>query len=580
MYKKYKPLILFLLLSITTLLIATSYHWWENKQHLIEIPYISDPNWSKPVFIGSDLESLEYRMIPEEDGISIFWIKKDTISFHEDLFVQKINYQGEISKNTQLLHSSQHLKGFGVESINNQYHLFLLDGDTESNLDLIYWQLNQDYQINSKKKLANGFSFTNDIQTVSYNNSIYLTWSTGKDKYHQIDLIKYNLANGQLTIQPVSNNHVQNVYPNLIIGDEQIHLTWLERDPNKMYNPRAVDISNLYKLMYIQFDLSCQPVQEKRYIASAALTKGTVAPQMIYNQDRLHLVWNRYIEETRVSVPGRWLYYTSFTPVSPTDIQIYRLTELNGFAFSPSFLQAGNKYILSYINSRNMDLFLAELDIHTQTLKNKSRLFTDQKIGYRPHLFKDRDDKLNIGWVELEDQKMKLYYATTQYPHTPGVLETLGMKLEKRGGFIGAYIWFVLFYFFIFPFLNVFLHLGVVLYPGLFYFGCVFLSKRFKRLKFLSMVDNPYVIYITGLILMVTKYLSKGNFDFLFYKYIPPTPIIPYIIGFALLASLFYLWQIDFKKRHSIIIGGAVFLMFIYLMSQAGYIFHIHQYTF
>ncbi|MCG8642600.1 MAG: hypothetical protein MI862_22935 [Desulfobacterales bacterium] len=580
MYKKYKPLILFLLLSTATLLIAGSYHWWENKQHLIEIPYISDPNWSKPVFIGSGVESLEYRMIPEGDGISIFWIKKDTVNFYEDLFVQKIDYQGVIIEDTKLLYSSQYLKGFGVELINKHYQLFLLDGKKESNLDLIYWQLDQDFQITTEQKLASGFSYTNDIQTVSYQNSIYLTWSTGKEKYHQIDLIKYDLANSQLRIQAVTNNQVQNIFPNLIVGDDQIHLTWLERDPNKMYNPRAVDISNLYKLMYKRFNLNCDQVEYKTFIATAALTKGTVVPQMIYNQGELHLVWNRYIEETRVSAPGRWLYFTSFTPSSPTNIQLHRLTELDSFDFAPSLIQNGDKYFLSYLNSRNMDLFLAELDIQTHSLKNQSRLFTDQKIGYKPYLFTDLKGKLNIGWIELDDQKMKLYYATTHNPHTPGVLEILGMKVEKRGGFIGAYIWFILLYFFIFPFLNVFLHLGVVLYPGLFYLGCVFLSKRFKKLKYLSMVNNPYVIYFTGLTLMVIKYISTDNFDFLFYKYIPPKQIIPYIIGFALLASLFYLWQIDFRKRHSIIIGGAVFLMFIYLITQAGYVFHIHQYTF
>ncbi len=580
--QKFKPYLLFFTVSLLVLIITSYYHWWDNSSRMTQIDYISHPDWSRPTSIASGLNSIDYLPFPDKDGITIFWIERIKQTFREKLYVQKINYRGDVIVKPILLKDSQIIKGVGVEKVNNKFHLFWLSGEEESNLDLKYWVLDQNYQIEETKILTTGLNYTNQLQTINYQDSIYLVWSTGEENYYKTDLVKYDLQTGDLTIQQISNLPEQNILPNLTIGNDQIHVLWLERDPNIMYNTRAVDISNMYKLMYRKFDLNCNPLQEKAYIDHAALTAGTVAPQIIYNQDRLCVVWNKFNDEIRLTNPGRWLYYSSFTPAADK-INITRLTPKISFASAPSLIKNKGQFKLAYINSQEQDLVLGTLDFtnpENPSLREVTRLFTDQKVGFQPLLFEDPEENLNILWVEMEGEDMKLYYATTKYPHKPGILETLGMKVEKKGMYFWAYLGFIILYFYTFPLYTVFINFDVVLWPVLLLLGLMLLGSKSKKLSFLKKVNNPYLAFFASVGALLLKCRGYGHFYFLFTNFMIPTPFAYYIIGFAFLASLFCLWRIKSNPRHFILLGGLCFLFWLYVINQANFIFQIHEFTF
>ncbi len=580
MLQKFKPFILFFVLSLMILFITGYYHWWENTQNITQVPYISHPDWSKPVAIATELQSKDYRIIPEEDRVIVFWIKKSTQTFVEKLYVETIDYQGQRQLEPVLLEEHQNLKCFAIEKTDDRYHLFLFMGESESNLNLVHRILNQDYQVISQQTLAQGFAYTTDIKSSTFNNAIYLTWSTTKGKYNQIDLASLDLLTNAFKIKSITEDNLQHLYPNFDLANNTIHIAYLQRDPTVSSNLRAVDIGNEYQLFYQKFDLRLDQNSNPIYIAAAALTMGTTAPQILYDDGLIHIIWNKFYDEVRTTSPGRWLYYTTFNPSSADQIMIHRLTPDYSYAFEPTLLKNNKELTLAYINSKNQDLVISSVDPSMPALKEVSRLFTDQKIGFQPHLFIDPSGDLNISWIELKDGIMQLFFATTKYPHKPEILETLGMKIEGSDSFVGAYLWFIIFYFFIFPLYSVFLNIDLVLWPLVFYFGLLFLSWRYKKLAFLQKVNNEYMVYFSALLVMLLKCFSHDGYEFLITNFAIPDPLTPYIIGLSFIASLFYMWRIKFNRRHAVLIGVGCFMFWIYLINQANFIFHVHQYTF
>lgn len=570
---KYKPLILLFGLSFLILISVGTYQWWQNQQNLNSVIYLSDPDWSEPIEIIPDIYSRTYKLIPEDSALTVFWIKKHKQDKQEEMYVHQVNYHGKQIQKPKLLVQDMALRSMSAELVNDQYHLFWLSGQTEENLTLKYWVLDREFNLIEEQDLIKGLQYARQIKTVIEQQAIYLTWFSTRNSFEQIDLAKLDLITGRFMSREVTNTLLHAEYPNLNIVDGQVHLVWLEQNPEELIRGEN-EVENRYFLVYQRFDSYLNPIDLSAKLATATLDQYEVAPQIAVSGDQIHLIWRRYDKENQGNrgVPPLVFYHTALDVNNLKNYKIGKITNTN--SKEPNLLKTVDGFLFTYIDvDDQLSIKFASINHLGDRTVRGDKLFPGRRQALQPLILEDSVGDQHLVWIEEEVVTKKLYYATTKYPYKPGVLETLGIKFHwKDMQFVSAILYFT-----VLPLLTVFGNVSFLMTVFIVSIGLSFLSwcSHYRYLGWLKHLQSTYVSYL--LILGIVFANSYGNLNRLFYPWSTPR-IAPFILIISALAGLFYLYQIHVKRELALLVGGFVSLLFYYWITQANLIFHTHSY--
>lgn len=570
---KYKPLILFFGLSFVILVSVGTYQWWQNHQNLNAVQYLSNTDWSKPVEIIPDVYSRTFKLIPNNSGLTAFWVKKYKQDKLEELYVHRVNDRGKLVQEPKLLIRDLALRSMSVELVDEKYHLFWLSGQTEEKLTLKYWVLDQKLNLLLERDLLEDLQYARQIKTVVEQQAIYLTWFSTRNGFEQIDLAKVDLMTDRFLSRQVTNAFFHAEYPNLDIIDGQVHLAWLEQNPEELFRGEN-EVDNRYFLVYQRFDSFLKPIDPSTRLATAALDYNEVAPQIAGSGDLVHLIWRRYDKENNgnVGVPPLVFFHTALNINNLKNYKIAKITNTN--SKEPNLLKTTDGFLFTYIDiDDQLSLKYTFLSQLGDGIIHGDQLFPGRRQALQPLILEDSAGNQQLVWIEEEVATKKLYFATTKYPYQPGVLETLGIKFHwKNMQFISAILYFT-----VLPLLSVFGNVPFIMIVFIVGIGLSVLSwcSHYKYLGWLKRIQSTYVSYF--LILGIGFANSYGDLNRLFYPWSTPE-IAPFILIISTLAGLFYLHQLHVKQELALLVGGFVSLLCYYWIIQANLIFHTHSY--
>ena len=140
--KTLKSVLLFFLLSLILITIFSLVYWFEYRNDLDSLDYIGDPDWKEPKMLVSELFTDNYSVISENNKFKLFYIDKNVDNIKETLYINEYNLNGEL-KNRDKFKVVNSLNHFSVIKDDEFTHLFTVEGEKESELNLIYYRLDK-----------------------------------------------------------------------------------------------------------------------------------------------------------------------------------------------------------------------------------------------------------------------------------------------------------------------------------------------------------------------------------------------------------------------------------------------------
>ncbi|MEC9488698.1 MAG: hypothetical protein UMV23_04380 [Halanaerobium sp.] len=576
---KAKPVVLFLLFTSIIIGVTAGFAWWHNRQLLGKVSYLPSPEWSKPRPVVGNIDTGQYRVCLIDEQLAFFWIEKDYHTLKEKLYMQLTGPHGVALAEPELLVVDQSLRDFAVEATADSYHLFWLAGEEEGHLSLKYRELDRRGKTVTETILQTGLYYTTQLQSDIVGNIVYLTWSTTRKGYDQIDLAAYNILSGDYAQSQVTNSSsFHSIYPNLLVR-ERVKLVWLQQNPEKLCGTSRGSNRNEYLIKARQFDRELHPLSRERTLADAAYYQGMVAPDLVAGEgDTIHLIWSCYQQGSESNSGDNLLVikHLAFDSVTGRCKQKPRLLSGSFNSRAPDMVQLEDAFRLAYVRTAEtrLELRLTRIDDWNERAVSSMRPFPGQTLASKPRIFKDPQNYLYLTWLEEGQEDTRLFYATNRYPHQPGFLELLGVD---SGEGVSQFLTIIL-YFLVYPVFklgNVVFVLGAVAVM----LFLSWLGDKVTSLYWLNRASNPYLTYTLVMVLTTFSYISKGNLAFLFYPASPPDVALPLLLIIVTIASLAFLRLVKLDSEFPILAGGAAGLLWFYWIAQANLVFYLFQYN-
>lgn len=572
--KTLKSLLLFLLLSLILVTIFSLVYWFEYRNNLDELDYIGNPSWEEPQILVSELYTDSFSVVNEKDNFNLFYIDKNPDGIKETLYINQYNLKGEL-KDKEKFKEAQSLNYFTTINDDEFTHLFTIEGEKDSEQELIYYKLDNENNIEEKKVILSDLSYTISLISRKFNNDFYIGLTADKENKNYIELVKFDKENNNILkssrIEYSDDNQRLGVrYPEFVFKDNKIYLSYLREDPSKLFSSTSDKTNKRELVLEVVNDRFEILSNEKQIIDRAFKRDKNSKPVMVLNNNYLHIYYHHYnLDERKL--------YMNKAAISLENNKLENIQKYEDNTIAAiDHLKKNDKHYLVYNKFENINssLYLSE----NESLQNNDPgniLFSQYKMSYNPKI-STNEEGLQLVWSETNNNRKDLYYSTNIGSRKAGFWEIIGLNVSGESS-----VFFIApIYFLALPVLSVIRNFHIIFAAGMVLILLYIMANRFNLSGFKNKLDNVYISYILIMIVfgIIAYFITIP--EYFFFPDIPLNKYIPYIFGAAFVAVLIMLSRSEIDTEASPFLAIAGVTLWMYWVAQINLVFSLSYYFF
>lgn len=568
----------FIIFTIGILLISGFYIWISNKDDVMTLSHVSDPDWSKEYQVTPKLITDKFAFtLTQDEQIHTIWPEYLQPRGEVVLKYIKSNSEGKLLTEAKKLAQTKFLQCMTLISHKETLHFFWIGSNQNEGWNLNYTQMDQAGSvIKTETIMENGFTKVNGLQVIpTFNDEFMLVWTDLVNNINQVYSMVVTTS-GQRKAEPMQITSLKEknaVVPQLALDEKnRFHLTWQKRGKSSLN----------YQLFYQRLDEKGHPSTPPLYIDRVSVDHAS----MVIKGDKLILVWTKTMDYVKYplelverSFPNYEIFGTTIDLSDPTNYEIQRLTHKNG----PSFQHVinvddqGQVHIL-YVELYDMHLAFTHgiyKDDFKDKIKEFRRIYPNQTITSTPTLITDTHKNMHIFWKKSDLFSTSLSYANTAKPHPVTLFNIIGLNSEHFLAGIVMSLFYVLAFPLVGSIVSLYIIYVLILTPTL-----AGVRKLLKDPKVASFLRNPYfaVSFICGLYLFFHLVIFQLKL-FCFHEI--TLSQIWFVFILATTAIIAFITVTKMKGNNVIQVGFTAFFWFfwiqvIYCMFNLPFINHLY----
>ena len=565
MKKRYKYLILFILISFILIGGFSVYHYWYNINNPNEVPLLSTQDWSYPTKLIENLYSREYEIIKSDENIEVLWVDRGSNS--DNIKLSIFNRSGEMIEE-EIIFEETSLRNINYYNIDDRNYIFYLSGSGR-NMKLNKLSFNESFELISEETLINELYNAGGL-SIDYNNSsILLSWHHRIDEInssYQVGAIKYNLDDGIININPeFIVSEYDSRHPVSVINNGDYYIISNDMDERGYYAGTSLN-NNRYLITFNTINDTSFTVDNTIEIERSQIRDRRDSPKYIIDDEDIYIYWNYFTPGNR----ARTIYYTNIDLV---DYSIKDLKYVTGFYNSePDIISMEDVYYFSYMQESEPEkgIKLIESSDPINQRMNGKTLFPVHKYLSQPRLSVNQNETL-LSWLRIEGGQRTLYYSSDTEGYKPAVSTVLGLAREE----FDLNPLSIFLYYFLLPFLPMAFNLHFLVLPFLAAFAIYYFIKYFKSdLLF----NKRYFTFISSLILIIIGAFIRGDLSFFFFPENPPSGLLIPVLISAFISVIIYFNNVDESSGLEFYVGFTMILVLFYWIAQINLVFQTFNY--
>lgn len=571
--KTRKNLFLFLVLSLILVTIFSIVYWFEYKDDLDKLNYIGDSNWQKPILIEENIITNNISAISEKNFLKLFYIAKNQNNNEESLIIKRHNFNGEKITEKEILKSSS-LNNFSLIQGDKYDHLFAIIGESDKNQKLNYYKIGEKDDIVSQKILLNDLSYSSSLTSVQNNDDFYVGLTTNdiRTNKNYIKVMRYNTINNEIkVINKTDKNEEGNTlglrYPQLLLENNNIYLSYLREDPSKLF-ASSNDKTNKRQLVLEILDNDLANREEKIILDRAYKRDKNSKPEMIVDNGNLNIFYHKYDLVEKVVNMNKLEF-------SLSNHEFNESKKIDSRVISKLYhLKRDENHFIVFNKFDNIDslLYLYQ-GSNLKDLDKANRLFSQYKTSSNPGIFQN-EKGLHVIWTENNGNKQNIYYSNNINSREVGFFELIGLNLSDENS-----VFFIApLYFLTVPLLSVFRNFHIIFAAALIFIIIYILTNKFNLEKVKNKLDNVFIAYTISMIIFAILSYFLSTPEYFFFPKAPLLKFIPTIFLASFFAVIIMLSRSEINTDLSPFLAAIGIVLWFYWVAQITLVFSIAHY--